>query len=63
MPTTAPIAFGQDGAQNAEVHNTGEIWCNVLWEGYAGFLSDGAAVNVKEVPKTSAAPPAAAKPQ
>ena len=28
----------------------------------AGFLSDGAAVNVKEMPKT-AAPPAAPKPQ
>ena len=29
----------------------------------AGFLSDGAAVNVKEMPKTTAAPPAAPKPQ
>jgi RND family efflux transporter MFP subunit len=29
----------------------------------AGFLSNGAAVNVKEMPKTAGAPPAAAKPQ
>jgi hypothetical protein len=41
LPTTAPLAFGQDGASNAEVHNTGEIWANVLWEAYAGFLQDG----------------------
>ncbi len=40
LPVGAPIAFGQDGASNAEVHNTGEIWCNVLWEAYAGFLND-----------------------
>lgn len=41
LPTTAPLAFGQDGASNAEVHSTGEIWCNTLWEAYAGFLNDG----------------------
>ena len=41
LPTTAPLAFGQDGSSNAEVHNTGEIWANVLWEAYAGFLQDG----------------------
>lgn len=41
LPTTAPLAYGQDGASNAEVHNTGEIWCNVLWEAYVGFLKDG----------------------
>ena len=41
LPTTAPLAFGQDGLNNYEVHNTGEIWCNVLWEAYVGFLNDG----------------------
>ena len=41
LPTTAPLSFGQDGASNAEVHNTGEVWCNMLWEAYAGFLNDG----------------------
>jgi hypothetical protein len=41
LPTTAPIAFGADGASNAEVHNTGEIWTNMLWEGYAALLTSG----------------------
>lgn len=41
LPNTAPLAFGQDGSNNAEVHNTGEIWTNVLWEAYAGLLNDG----------------------
>lgn len=40
LPTTAPLAFGQDGANNAEVHNSGEIWANTLWEVYANFLND-----------------------
>lgn len=40
LPTTAPIAFGATGTNNAEVHNTGEIWCNVLWEIYAALLND-----------------------
>lgn len=41
LPDTAPLAFGADGASNAEVHNSGEIWTNVLWEGYAGLLNSG----------------------
>ena len=40
LPTTAPIAFGQSGSSNAEVHNTGEIWANMLWECYASLLRD-----------------------
>jgi len=40
LPTTAPFAFGQNGATNSEVHNTGEIWCNTLWEVYAALLND-----------------------
>lgn len=40
LPTTAPIAFGQGGATNSEVHNSGEIWTNVLWEVYAALLND-----------------------
>ena len=31
---------GADGANNAEVHNTGEVWAAMLWEGYAGLLRD-----------------------
>jgi hypothetical protein len=42
LPTTAPIApgFGLVGADNAEVHNTGEVWCTALWEVYASLLND-----------------------
>jgi hypothetical protein len=40
LPDTAPIAFGQSGADNSEVHNSGEIWANVLWEIYASLLND-----------------------
>ncbi|NGY03850.1 M36 family metallopeptidase [Solimonas terrae] len=40
LPTSAPIAFGQGGVDNAEVHNSGEIWANVLWEIYAALLND-----------------------
>jgi len=39
LPTTAPIAFGANGASNSEVHNAGEIWANVLWEVYASLLN------------------------
>lgn len=36
LPVGQPM---QDaGFDNAEVHNTGEIWCSMLWEGYAGLL-------------------------
>lgn len=41
LPAGAPIAFGQDGATNSEVHNTGEIWANMLWEGYSTMLASG----------------------
>ncbi|MGH8444262.1 MAG: M36 family metallopeptidase, partial [Solimonas sp.] len=34
----APLAFGADGADNAEVHNVGEVWANMLWEVYASLL-------------------------
>ncbi|HZR37418.1 MAG TPA: M36 family metallopeptidase, partial [Nevskia sp.] len=40
LPTTAPINGDTSGANNAEVHNTGEIWCNALWEVYAALLND-----------------------
>jgi hypothetical protein len=35
-----PLAFGADGANNAEVHNTGEVWATMLWESYASLLRD-----------------------
>ncbi len=33
-------AFGQSGKDNAEVHNTGEVWAGMLWECYAALLRD-----------------------
>ena len=41
LPDTAPLAFGLDGASNSEVHNSGEIWANTLWEVYSAMLGDG----------------------
>jgi large repetitive protein len=35
-----PTAYGQNGADNSEVHNTGEVWATMLWECYAGLLRD-----------------------
>jgi len=40
LPTTAPLASGQNGAANSQVHRTGEIWSNMLWNCYAGLLND-----------------------
>jgi hypothetical protein len=40
LPATAPIAFGQNGANNAEVHNTGEVWATMMWECYVSLLRD-----------------------
>ena len=49
------MAFYEDVAGFHEIFREPDI--------QAGFLSNGAAVNIKETPKTAAAPPAAAKPQ
>src|SRR5262249_24904394 len=40
LPTNPPPAFGGDGANNAEVHNTGEVWASMLWDCYVGLLRD-----------------------
>lgn len=40
LPTTAPVAFGSSGINNAETHNTGEVWATMLWECYAALLRD-----------------------
>jgi large repetitive protein len=40
LPAGVPVAFGADGADNSEVHNTGEVWATMLWECYAGLLRD-----------------------
>src|SRR5262249_33260307 len=40
LPAGVPTAFGQSGANNAEVHSTGEVWCTMLWECYAILLNN-----------------------
>jgi large repetitive protein len=40
LPTTAPVAYGASGADNSEVHNTGEVWAAMLWECYVAMLRD-----------------------
>src|SRR5690606_29234062 len=33
-----PVAFGQDGASNSVLHNTGEVWATMLWDSYVSLL-------------------------
>jgi hypothetical protein len=40
LPVGPPLAFGATGSNNAEVHNTGEVWTTMLWECYAAMLRD-----------------------
>ena len=40
LPVGPPTASGTAGTSNAEVHSTGEVWCNMLWECYAALLRD-----------------------
>jgi hypothetical protein len=40
LPVGPPVAFGQTGATNSEVHNTGEVWTTMMWECYASLLRD-----------------------
>lgn len=40
LPAGPPVAFGSDGPNNSEVHNTGEVWATMLWECYASLLRD-----------------------
>ena len=35
-----PTPDGGAGATNSEVHNSGEIWANQVWECYVGLLND-----------------------
>jgi hypothetical protein len=39
---TLPVgpAVNPNGGVNSEVHNTGEVWCSMLWECYASLLRD-----------------------
>jgi hypothetical protein len=38
-PFAGPCDFGCDGSNNAEVHNTGEVWATMLWECLAALLN------------------------
>lgn len=40
LPVGPPISFGASGSNNAEVHNSGEVWTTMLWECYASLLRD-----------------------
>ncbi|HEY7724928.1 MAG TPA: M36 family metallopeptidase [Anaeromyxobacteraceae bacterium] len=40
LPAGVPTLFGAGGADNAEVHNAGEVWATMLWECYAALLRD-----------------------
>ncbi|HMK73144.1 MAG TPA: M36 family metallopeptidase, partial [Myxococcaceae bacterium] len=42
LPAGIPVApfFDTTGADNSEVHNTGEVWASMLWECYAALLND-----------------------
>ncbi|HSP79892.1 MAG TPA: M36 family metallopeptidase, partial [Myxococcaceae bacterium] len=39
LPDTHPVASGQTGRGNSEVHNAGEVWATMLWECYASLLN------------------------
>jgi hypothetical protein len=39
LPDKHPVAGGQDGRANSEVHNGGEVWATMLWECYASLLN------------------------
>jgi hypothetical protein len=38
LPAGPPVQL--NGGPNSEVHNTGEVWCSMLWECFAALLND-----------------------
>lgn len=34
-----PVRSGQSGTNNSEFHNSGEVWCTLLWEGFVELLN------------------------
>jgi hypothetical protein len=40
LPTTVPFS---GGGLNSEVHNSGEVWASMMWEGYVALQKAGAA--------------------
>ena len=47
LPLGIPVSGGQDGANNSQVHNTGEVWASMLWECYAALLRDTQGSNAR----------------
>ncbi len=39
LPTTHPVAYGASGSSNAQVHNSGTVWANILWEVYVSLIN------------------------
>lgn len=51
LPADVPIAFGEDGRYNAEVHATGEVWSSMLWQCYVNLLRDKPRLSYEEATK------------
>lgn len=48
LPAGPPINGDPTGVNNAEVHNTGEVWCTMLWECYAALIGDSGRLTFDE---------------
>jgi hypothetical protein len=46
IPAGPPTQGSLSGVGNSEVHGTGEVWCEMLWECYAELLARHGAVDV-----------------
>lgn len=46
LPTEHPVQ--DDDSQNADIHNSGEIWATVLWEVYVALLQDSSRLSFNE---------------
>lgn len=40
LPKDVPLAYGESGSNNAEVHATGEVWASMMWQCYVNILRD-----------------------
>jgi large repetitive protein len=40
LPSDVPLAYGESGNNNSEVHATGEVWSAMLWQCYVNILRD-----------------------
>ncbi|MEM7282818.1 MAG: M36 family metallopeptidase, partial [Pseudomonadota bacterium] len=49
LPGGVETQFGEDGANNEEVHASGEVWATAAWECYAGLLNGRTTLTFDEV--------------